>query len=37
MVSPQKHEKGAGIYSAEPVYPKIAQTERPIGVNFDLN
>jgi hypothetical protein len=34
MVSPQKHEKGAGIYDAEQVYPKIAQTERPIGCQF---
>jgi hypothetical protein len=31
MVSPQKHEKGAGIYDAESVYPKIAQAKRPIG------
>jgi hypothetical protein len=34
MFSPQKHEKGAGIYDAESVYPKIARAERAIDCQF---
>ena len=29
-VSSQRQEKGGGIYDRKQVYPKVAQTERPI-------